>query len=332
MNNSLYQKDIISMRDFSKHEIDLVLRTAAYFKTHPSPTHHLRSKILASLFLEPSTRTRLSFEAAMYRLSGHVLSVSDSQETSIAKGESLSDTIKVISSYADIIVLRHPCEGAARLAAEATTLPVINAGDGANEHPSQTLLDLFSLKESQSSVDGLKIAFVGDLKYSRTIHSLALAATHYNLRMYFVSPDSLTLPDRICHELKAQGVQYSFHLSLEELLPKLDVLYMTRLQKERFQDVGDLDTKHDAHTKNIYVLKPHMLKNVKPNFKVLSPLPRLHEIDVGVDATPYAYYFQQAANGLFVRQALLSLVLQEEPLINVDSYELERTSVIHSSH
>lgn len=327
MSNLLYQKDILSMRELSKQEIELVLQTASYFKLHQKRSDYLRGKILASLFFEPSTRTRLSFESAMYHLSGNVIGVSDSQETSTAKGETLSDSIRVISSYSDIIVLRHPCEGAARLAAEASTVPVINGGDGANEHPSQTLLDLFSIQESQGTLDGLKIAFVGDLKHSRTIHSLALAAAHYKLRMYFVSPESLMLPEQICHDLRIQGVQYSFHLSLEELLPKLDILYMTRIQKERFQNA-----KHYEETKNSYILHSDMLKNVKPNFKVFSPLPRVHEIATDVDATPYAYYFQQAANGIFVRQALLTLLLQQQLITNIDTHARARNDIIHSSH
>jgi aspartate carbamoyltransferase catalytic subunit len=305
MINTLYQKDLVSIKDLSKQEIALILHVAKHFKERPSQPY-LQGKVLASLFFESSTRTRLSFESAMHKLSGSVIGVSDAESTSVSKGETLHDSIKVISSYADVIVLRHPYEGAARLAAEASSIPVINAGDGANEHPSQTLLDLFSIQESQNTLEELKIAFVGDLKHSRTVHSLALAAAHYKIRMYFVSPESLMLPDQICHELRTRGIQYSFHLSLEELLPKLDVLYMTRIQKERFHDL-----RHYEETKDLYILRPSSLKKVKPNFKVMAPLPRVNEIDIGVDATPYAYYFQQAANGIFVRQALLSLLVHE---------------------
>lgn len=314
MTHTLYQKDLISIRDLSKDQIELILATAKYFKENPSFRSDLQGKILASLFFEPSTRTRLSFESAMHRLSGSVIGVSDAQVSSVTKGETLHDSIKVISSYADVIVLRHPCEGAARLAADASHIPVINAGDGSNEHPTQTLLDLFSIQECQHTLEDLKVAFVGDLKHSRTVHSLALAAAHYKLRMYFISPESLMLPDQICHELRRKGVQYSFHLSIEELLPKLDILYMTRIQKERFHN-----TKHYQDTKDLYVLRPNMLTKVKPNFKVMAPLPRVNEIDIGVDSTPYAYYFQQAANGLFVRQALLNLVVNEHLVTRVFS-------------
>lgn len=326
MNNPLYGKHILSMRDLSKSEIELILNRASDLKERSLTTSPLQGKILASLFFEPSTRTRLSFESAMYRLGGQVISVCNSQETSINKGESLSDAIKVISSYADAIVLRHPHEGAARLAAEASSIPVINAGDGANEHPSQTLLDLFAFRESHQDLNHLKVAFVGDLKHSRTVHSLALAAAHYNLRMFFISPESLMLPEQICHELRTQGVQYSFHLSFEELLPKLDILYMTRIQKERFDDL-----KLYAEVKDHYILRKKMLSNVKPHFKVMAPLPRLQEIDIDIDQTPYAYYFQQAADGIFVRQALLELLLQ--PQLNLSHHDAsERTLFAHSSY
>lgn len=312
MMHTLYQKDIISIKDLSKDQIELILNVAKYFKKDQNFSTHLQGKILAALFFESSTRTRLSFESAMHKLSGSVIGVSDVKESSVSKGETLYDSIKVISSYADVIVLRHPCDGAARLAADASSVPVINAGDGSNEHPTQTLLDLFSIRECQNTLEDLKIAFVGDLKHSRTVHSLALAAAHYKLRMYFVSPESLMIPNQICHELKTKGVQYSFHLSLEEILPKLDIVYMTRIQKERFQDL-----KHYHDTKDCYVLRPDMLKKVKPTFKVMAPLPRVNEIDIGVDDTPYAYYFQQAANGIFVRQALLSLLLNKQPISEV---------------
>jgi aspartate carbamoyltransferase catalytic subunit len=327
MNNSLYQTHILSMRDLSKQDIELVLHTAHYFKTHRTLIPYLRGKLLASLFFEPSTRTKLSFESAMHRLSGNVIGMADGKVSSCAKGESLHDAIKVISSYADAIVLRHPCEGAARLAAEASLVPIINGGDGSNEHPSQTLLDLFSIQECQNTLNGLKIAFAGDLKHSRTVHSLALAAAHYHPRMYFISPDSLMLPDSICQQLKTQGIQYSFHFSLEELIPKLDILYMTRIQKERFQDL-----RHYELIKDIFILKADMLKTAKPTFKVLAPLPRVNEIEVKIDSTPYAYYFQQAANGICVRQALLSLLLKEHPITKIEPHELERIYTTYSSH
>jgi len=327
MNNPFYGKDILSIRDLTKEDIELVLQTASLLKTNPLALPPLQGKILASLFFEPSTRTRLSFESAMYRSGGKVISVCNSQETSMSKGESLSDAIKVISSYADIIVLRHPHEGAARLAAEAASIPLINGGDGANEHPSQTLLDLFAIRESQGDLHNLHIAFVGDLKHSRTIHSLVLAAAHYNSRMFFVSPESLSLPEKICHELRSQQVQYSFHLSFEELLPKLDVLYMTRIQKERFED-----QKLYLQVKDHYVLRKAMLKTLKPCFKVMAPLPRLQEIAVDVDSTPHAHYFAQAAGGVFVRRALLHLLLQPHSNPEIQAYASEKKHFAHSSY
>ena len=243
----------------------------------------------------------------MYKLSGNVIGVADSKNTSFSKGESLSDSIKVISSYSDVIILRHPSEGSARLASEVASVPVINAGDGANEHPTQTLLDLFTIKECQGKIDDLKIAFVGDLKNGRTVHSLAKAASKYNIRMYFVAPESLMLPDSICHMLRKSGVKYSFHKNISEVLPKLDILYMTRVQKERFDDEKDYEK-----TKKACCIDKASLKDAKENLKIMHPLPRVYEIDSDVDETKHAYYFEQSANGVFVRKALLALLLKED--------------------
>jgi aspartate carbamoyltransferase catalytic subunit len=291
--------DLVSISDLTKEEIGHILHLAHSFKQKPNPTL-CKEKILASCFFEPSTRTRLSFEAAMHRLGGSVIGFSEASTTSAKKGETLYDTIKVISAYADILVIRHPQEGSARLAADASDKPVINAGDGANQHPTQTLLDLYTIQECQGKIDDLSIAIAGDLKYGRTVHSLAIALANYGSRLYFVSPDSLQLPDSIAHELRKKGVKFSFHSHLEEVLPKCDILYMTRIQKERFQPN---DPESHCH------LKLSHLAKIKPNLRILHPLPRIDEIDPAIDSTPHAYYFQQAANGLLVRMAILARLL-----------------------
>ena len=271
-------------------------------KMKKKATHQLLSgKCLASCFYEPSTRTRLSFEAAMQRLGGHVIGFSESKVTSSAKGESLYDAMKVIGSYADVIALRHPADGAARLAASATTTPIINAGDGTNEHPTQTLIDLYSIKECQGKLKGLSIAFIGDLKHGRTVHSLSNACAHFDMRLFFISPEALSLPEESCQTLKKQGIKFSFHRTLQEVLSKIDILYVTRLQKERLDEKNAFE--HD------WTVTPSLLHSLKKNLKILHPLPRVNEIAPSVDATPYAYYFQQAENGIPVRQALLAFSL-----------------------
>lgn len=302
MKNTLRGRSLISISDLSKEEILFILKRAEEMKKKP-PKHLLDGKILASCFYEPSTRTRLSFESAMIRLGGSVIGFSDSGSMSAKKGESLHDSMKVIGHYADVLVLRHPSDGSARVASESTDTPVINAGDGANQHPTQTLLDLFSIKECQSKLKGLNVAFVGDLKYGRTVHSLSLACAHFDMRLFFVSPEQLTLPEEITHALKKQGVKFSFHRTIEEVLGKVDILYMTRIQKER------LDESAYETVKNAYILKKEMLNKGKKNLKILQPGPRVNEVETAVDKTPQAYYFQQAANGLYVRMALLALIL-----------------------
>ncbi len=303
MRISLRNRSILSIADLSKEEILLILKRAEEMKKK-APKELLKSKILASCFYEPSTRTRLSFESAMIRLGGSVIGFSDSHSTSAKKGESLHDSMKVMGQYADLIVLRHPSEGSARAASEATDKPVINAGDGANQHPTQTLLDLFSIKECQKNLKGLHLAFVGDLKFGRTVHSLSLACAHFDMRLFFVSPQRLALPEEISHSLKKQGIKFSFHRTIEEVVDKVEILYMTRIQKER------LDPASYEECKNVYILKEEMLKKTKKNLKVFHPLPRVNEIEVSIDKTPFAYYFQQAENGLYVRMALLSLILE----------------------
>ena len=303
MENTLYQKHLVSVSDLSVDEISLIFQLARQFKQQPGPANSLRGKILASCFYEPSTRTRLSFEAAALRLAGQVIGFSDSTTISANKGECLYDSIQMICQYADIIVLRHPKDGAARLAAEFSSVPVINAGDGANRHPTQTLLDLFSIHECQGRLDGLHIALVGDLKYGRTAHSLAQCAARYNMRLYFVSPENFTMPNTICETLRRAGVMYSFHRDIAEIKNKVDVIYMTRLQKERLAP-GEMIQSWDK-----CAINASKLSHTKPNLKILHPLPRTTELAYDLDQTPQAYYFEQAKNGLFVRQAILALLL-----------------------
>ncbi|MBP8173396.1 MAG: aspartate carbamoyltransferase [Aeromonadaceae bacterium] len=305
MANPLYQKHIISISDLTRPELELVVQTASELKAHPR--HDLLcNKLVASCFFEASTRTRLSFETAAQRLGGSVIGFADAGNTSLAKkGETLADSVRIITSYTDAFVIRHPQEGAARLAAEFSRVPVINAGDGSNQHPTQTLLDLFTIYETQGRLDGLKVAFVGDLKYGRTVHSLAQALSLFGARLYFVSPEALAMPEYICEELEERGIEYSVHAELEEIIAELDILYMTRVQKERFDET---EYKHIAAR---FVLTTETLEEAKPNLKILHPLPRVDEIHYDVDATPYAYYFQQAENGVYARQALLALLLNE---------------------
>lgn len=302
VSNLFYQKDLLSIKELSLQQIELVLRTAADLKKKQQ--HDLlKNKVIANCFFEPSTRTRLSFESAALKLGGRVIGFSSDESLSVKKGETLYDTMRVVSGYADLIVIRHPKEGSARLAAEASSVPVINAGDGANQHPTQTLVDLFSIQECQGSLEGLSIALVGDLKYGRTVHSFAQACKLFNIRLFLVAPEELTLPDAICDTLKREGVRFSFHQSLQEVIPKVDIVYMTRVQKER------MSSAEYQSTKDQLTLKLAMLEHAKPNMRILHPLPRVDEMEKAVDDTPFAYYFQQAENGVFVRQALLSLIL-----------------------
>ncbi|WP_417870564.1 aspartate carbamoyltransferase [Vibrio furnissii] len=305
MAHSLFNRHIISIPEFTRHELELIVDTAARLKAEPNP-ELLKNKVVASCFFEPSTRTRLSFETAVQRLGGTVIGFDNGGNTSLAKkGETLADSVQVISSYVDAFVMRHPQEGAARLASEFSNgVPVVNGGDGANQHPTQTLLDLFSIYETQGTLDNLNVAFVGDLKYGRTVHSLTQALAKFNnIRFFFIAPEVLAMPDYLCQELEEAGIAFSTHASIEEVVPELDILYMTRVQKERF------DESEYAHMKSAYVLSADTLKAARPNLKVLHPLPRVDEITTDVDHTPYAYYFQQAENGVYARQALLALVL-----------------------
>ncbi|MFZ4833211.1 aspartate carbamoyltransferase [Rouxiella sp. Mn2063] len=308
MANPLYQKHIISINDLSREELELVLDTAASLKANPQP-ELLKHKVIASCFFEASTRTRLSFETAIHRLGASVVGFADGSNTSLGKkGETLADTISVIGTYVDAIVMRHPQEGAARLATEFSGgIPVLNAGDGANQHPTQTLLDLFTIKETQGRLDNINIAMVGDLKYGRTVHSLAQALAKFTgNRFYFIAPDALAMPSYILNLLEEKGIEYSLHESIDEVVPELDILYMTRVQKER------LDPSEYANVKAQFILRATDLANAQPHLKVLHPLPRIDEITIDVDKTPHAWYFQQAGNGIYARQALLALVLNAD--------------------
>lgn len=302
--NLLYGCDLISIRDLSLAQIQQILSVAEQLKASPQ-TDLIKNKIIANCFFEASTRTRLSFETATLRLGGNVIGFSSDDHLSTQKGETLQDTIRVLSDYADLIVIRHAKEGAARLAATISPKPVINAGDGANQHPTQALVDLFTILESQKRLDGLAIALVGDLKYSRTVHSFVELCMLFNVRLFLVAPDALTLPESICDLLKKHGVRFSFHQSLEEVIPKVDILYMTRIQQERMREAESLTNEKP------FILTDTMLMAAKSNLKVLHPLPRVNEIDVSVDKTKHAYYFEQAANGVFIRQALLTLLLNK---------------------
>jgi len=305
MANPLYLKHIISINDLSREDLELVLQTAASLKARPQP-ELLKHKVIASCFFEASTRTRLSFETAIHRLGASVVGFPDAGNTSLGKkGETLADTISVISTYVDAIVMRHPQEGAARLATEFSGgIPILNAGDGANQHPTQTLLDLFTIQETQGRLNNINIAMVGDLKYGRTVHSLTQALAKFEgNHFFFIAPEALAMPAYILHMLAEKGIKYSIHATIEDVVPQLDILYMTRVQKER------LDPSEYANVKAQFILRASDLAKARANLKVLHPLPRVDEIDHEVDAMPYAYYFQQAGNGIFARQALLSLVL-----------------------
>ncbi|MBT5337654.1 aspartate carbamoyltransferase [Candidatus Falkowbacteria bacterium] len=296
-------KSIVSINDLSKTEMLYILRHAEDLKKKPQPTM-LKNKVMASCFFEPSTRTRLSFETAMERLGGQVMGFADGKVSSAKKGETTWDAMKIIGQYADVIAMRHPLEGAARRASEATDKPVLNGGDGANQHPTQTLLDLFTIKECQKKLSGLTVAIAGDLKYGRTTHSLAQALAKFNTRLYFVAPDELQMPKYIQDELKKAGVKFSLHDKIENIINKVDILYMTRIQAERFADQMEYE-----RVKNAFILDSNMLTKVKPNMRVMHPLPRVNEIATDVDKTKHAYYFEQAENGLYTRQALLGLTL-----------------------
>jgi aspartate carbamoyltransferase catalytic subunit len=296
-------KSLVSITDYSKDDYLHILELAADFEKNPN-RNTLNGKVVATLFFEPSTRTRLSFETAINRLGGKVIGFSDVNSSSVTKGETLKDTIKMVTNYVDLIVMRHPLEGAARYASEIATVPVINAGDGANQHPSQTLLDLYSIKKTQGKLENLNLFIIGDLKYGRTVHSLLMAMSHFNPTFYFISPDELKMPKEYLIFLDQHKIKYYEYRDFMPIISQADIIYMTRVQKERFSDPIEYEK-----TKNAYVLNNAMLENTRPNVKILHPLPRVNEIDLDVDENPKAYYFTQALNGLYVRQAIISSIL-----------------------
>ena len=295
-------KNLVSITDFSKEQYLRILEIAADFEKNPNQKL-LTDHVVASLFFEPSTRTRLSFETAANRLGARVIGFSDSGSTSVKKGETLKDTIIMVSGYADIIVMRHPREGAARWASEVSSVPVINAGDGANQHPTQCLLDMYSIMQTQGTLDNLNIAFVGDLKYGRTVHSLVQAMCNFNATFHLVSPNELKLPSSSKMHIKNNNLSYYQYTELADVMPIADIIYMTRIQQERFSDPLEYEK-----VKNSYILNKAMLENCKPNMRILHPLPRVNEISEDVDETPQAFYFKQAENGVYVRQALLAAI------------------------
>ncbi len=299
MNN----RSLISINDYSKEEYLEILRFAAEFEKNPVQ-NILEGRVVATLFFEPSTRTRLSFESAVNRLGGRVIGFSDAASSSVQKGETLKDTILTVSNYADLIVMRHPLEGSARYASEVARVPVINAGDGANQHPTQCLLDLYSIQKTQGTLENLKISLVGDLKYGRTVHSLIQAMSGFNPTFNFIAPDELRMPKEYLMYLDSKGIKYEEHVSLADHIQDSDIVYMTRVQRERFADPLEYEK-----VKNVYILKKKMLRQVKDNMKVLHPLPRVNEIDEDMDDTAQAYYFTQALNGVFTRQAIIAKVL-----------------------
>jgi len=297
-------RDIISIKDFSRKEIDYILNVAAAMEPiAKSGSTMLRGKILATLFYEPSTRTRLSFESAMHRLGGTAIGFAEAEIASVRKGENLADTMRVVENYCDIIALRHPLEGAARLAAEFASVPIVNAGSGAEEHPTQALLDMYTMQKELGRIDGLNIALVGDLRFGRTVHSLAYALSLYNVKLYFISPELLRMRREVLDTI-SERIKVEETTSLDEALPKLDVLYVTRIQKERFPDAAEY-----TKVKGSYKIDAAALKSAKKDMIILHPLPRVDEISPEVDGTHHARYFQQVWNGIVTRMALLALIL-----------------------
>ena len=303
MSISLKDRSLISIYDYTPEEICHILDIAEEFEKNRLQ-NLLNVRVIASLFFEPSTRTRLIFETAIQLLGGNVIGFSSTAGTSVQKGESLKDTIMMVASYADLIVMRNPVDGSARYASEVSKVPIINAGDGSNQHPTQCLLDLYSIRKTQGTLENLEITMVGDLKYGRTVHSLVQAMCNFNAKFNFVSPVELKMPSTVIQYIKNAGLEYHEYTSLEEVIPHSDIIYMTRVQRERFPDPLEYEK-----VKNAYILRNEMLENSKPNCRILHPLPRVNEIHTDVDANPKAYYFQQAQNGLFVRQALIAAIL-----------------------
>ena len=302
-------QSLVAIDDLNRDDILALLERARFFEQHPN-CRLLDGKVVATLFFEPSTRTRLSFETAVNRLGGRVIGFSDAATSSTSKGETLKDTIKMVSNYADLIVMRHFLEGAARYATEVTDVPIVNAGDGANQHPSQTLLDLYSILKTQGRLDHLTITMVGDLKYGRTVHSLLQALRYFKPTFHFVSSPGLRMPQQYLDLCKENGIEYHEHTEFSpEVINASDILYMTRVQRERFTDIMEYE-----RVKNLYTLRNSMLADSKPTLRILHPLPRVNEIDRDVDDNPKAYYFEQACNGVYARQAIITNALGINPL------------------
>ena len=297
-------RSLVTIANLTRDKIEYLIEMAAEFEKHPN-RRLLEGKVVATLFFEPSTRTRLSFETAANRLGARVIGFTDPKVTSSSKGETLKDTLKMVSNYADVIVMRHYLEGAARYASEVTPTPVVNAGDGANQHPSQTMLDLYSIKKTQGTLENLHIYLIGDLKYGRTVHSLLMAMRHFNPIFHFVAPAELAMLDEYKLYCRAHGIRFVEDSRFdEESIAEADILYMTRVQRERFSDLMEYE-----RVKDTYILRASMLGKAKPNMKILHPLPRVNEIAYDVDDDPHAYYFDQARNGLYAREAIICDVL-----------------------
>ena len=304
MTDTMENRSLVTIAKHTKERILYLIEMAQEFELHPN-RKILEGKIVATLFFEPSTRQRLSFETAANRLGAKVIGFADPKVTSGTKGETLKDTIMMVSNYADVIVMRHYIEGAAQYASEVAPIPIVNAGDGAHQHPSQCMLDLYSIYKTQGTLENLNIYLVGDLKYGRTVHSLLMAMRHFNPTFHFVAPKELSMPNEYKLYCKEHGIKFQEHTAFnEKIIADADILYMTRVQKERFSDLMEYE-----RVKNIYILHNDMLASAKPNMKILHPLPRVNEIAYDVDTNPHAYYIQQAGNGLFARQAIFCDVL-----------------------
>ncbi len=317
--NKMEKHDFVTIANLSKEKIEHLIQMAQEFERHPN-RELLKGKVVATLFYEPSTRTRLSFETAAQRLGARVIGFSDAKASSVAKGETLKDTILMVSNYADVIVMRHYIEGAAQYASEVSPVPIINAGDGAHQHPSQCMLDLYTIYQTQGKLTDLNIYLVGDLKYGRTVHSLIMAMRHFNPTFHFIAPQELAMPDEYKLYCNEHGIRFEEHTQFDdEVISDADIIYMTRVQKERFSDLMEYE-----RVKNVYILRNSMLNHVKDNMRILHPLPRVNEIAYDVDANPHAYYIQQAQNGLYAREAIISDVLG----ISIDEIRNDKTIII----
>lgn len=301
---AMEKHNFVTIADLSKEKILYLIKMAQEFEKYPN-RELLKGKVVATLFFEPSTRTRLSFETAANRLGARVIGFADPKVTSGTKGETLKDTILMVSNYADVIAMRHYIEGAAQYASEIAPIPIINAGDGAHQHPSQCMLDLYTIYQTQGTLENLNIYLVGDLKYGRTVHSLIMAMRHFNPTFHFIAPKELAMPNEYKLYCKENNIRYVEHTAFnEKIIADADIIYMTRVQKERFSDLMEYE-----RVKNVYILRADMLKSTKENMKILHPLPRVNEIAYDVDEDPHAYYIQQAQNGLYAREAIICDVL-----------------------